>query len=753
MFRSSETHRVLIVVALVLMYGTSVACNNSPQAREAKYLKRGADFLAKKDYARALLEFKNASAVMPKDAEPYYQMGITYFASGNAPGGIANLHKAVALNPKHQLAQLKLDELMTMSRKKDDVQKVAERLEALLAASPDNTEASDALAFAEWRLGKTDEAVAKLEETLKKFPSRLQTSMELARLKVAKNDVPGAEEILQKAVANDPKSSPAELALGQIYMLANEPAKAEIELRKAIQLDAKNGARHDGACRHSGRRRSPREAEADLPAGVDGSRPRGSKPVYALFLFGHGKRDAGLAEFEKLAKQDPNDRAARTRLFTAYVQMGKNQQAQDLLAAALKKNPKDTEALFQRASLYLHSGNVADAEKDIRDVLRYTPDLAQGHVAMAQVNTAKGLNLAARQELNEALRLNKTLLPARLELARSLTRDKQAKLALDVLDHTPPNQKGMLGVIIERNWALYATGDIKELRASLDKALKVRRFPELVIQDGVARLHEHDYAGVVADAEEAIKNNPEDVRGLRLLADGYLAQNQPAKAEQRLKALVAEHPKSVPLANFLGAWYVNARNLPAARQAFEAALAIDPKNMDSNIALADLDAQEKHPDAVRQRLQPLLAANPGNIRILNRLAGTAIDSGDNEEAMRQYRSVLAIDGSNLMALNNLAYLLAMTQPDEALKFAQHAAELAPDNASIADTLGWVYYRKSVYGMAATYLETAVKRESTPKREFHLAMCYLKTGRRDLSAKYMQLALKGDPNLPATEKGW
>jgi putative PEP-CTERM system TPR-repeat lipoprotein len=752
MFRSSETIRVLAAASLMLLYGASVACNNSPQAREAKYLRRGADFLAKKDYVRALLEFKNASAAMPKDAEPYYQMGITYFADGNVAGGAANLRKAVALNPKHQLAQLKLDELGAMSPKKDEVQKVADRLEALLAASPDNTEATDALAFAEWRLGKTDEAVARLEETLKKSPARLQTSMELARLKVAKNDVPAAEEILQKAVAADPKSSAAELALGQIYMLANQPAKAEVELRKAIQLDSKSGAAMMGlaAIQVAGNRMEEAEETYRQASQVPGPT---LKPVHALFLFRNGKRDAALAEFEKLAKQDPNDRAARTRLFTAYVQMGKNQPAQDLLAAALKKNPKDTEALFQRASLWLRSGNVAEAEKDIREVLRYTPDLAQGHAAMAQVDTAKGLNLAARTELNEALRLNKALLPARLELARNLTRDKEAKSALDLLNKTPDNQKAMLGVVIERNWALYAAGEMKEMRASLDRALKVRRFPELVVQDAVARLQERDYPGVIADAEEVIKNNPEDVRGLRLLADGYLSQNQPAKAEQRLKALVAEHPKSAPLANFLGVWYVNARNLPAARQAFEAALAIEPKYLDSSIALADLDTQEKHPDAARQRLQPLLAANPANIKILNRLAGTAIDAGDNEEAMRHYRSVLAIDGSNLMALNNLAYILAPSQPDEALKFAQHAAELAPDNASIADTLGWVYYRKSVYGMAATYLETAVKRESTPRREFHLAMCYLKTGRRDLSAKYMQMALKQDPNLPATEKGW
>ena len=47
-----------------------------------------------------------------------------------------------------------------------------------------------------------------------------------------------------------------------------------------------------------------------------------------------------------------------------------------------------------------------------------------------------------------------------------------------------------------------------------------------------------------------------------------------------------------------------------------------------------------------------------------------------------------------MALNGLAYLLAETrQPDEAIKYAQKAKELAPDSPAVDDTLGWTYFQK------------------------------------------------------------
>ena len=738
--------------AVLVLYAMSVACSSSPQAKEAKYLRRGEALRDRKDYSRALLEFRNASLALPKDAEPLYQMGITYLATGNMQNGVDSLRKAIGLNPRHEKAQLKLAELMAASRNKESVQQAATQLEAVLAASPDNSEANDALAFADWKLGKTEEATSRLEDTLKKFPTRLQTSMELARVKLGNKDLVGAEQVLKQAVASAPQSSAAELALGQLYMLANQPAKAEVELRKAIQFDSKNGPALLGlaAIETAGNRMEEAEQTYRQVSSLPGAQ---FKPLHALFLFKLGKRDAALAELEKLAKEDPNDRAARSRLFAAYAAMGKNQAAQNLLAAALKKNPKDTDALFERANLSLRAGNAVEAGKDLKDVLRFKPDFAEGHVVMAAVYKAQGMQGSERQELNEALRINPAMLQARLGLARSFTRTNEAKSALDLLNSTPARQKGTLAVVTERNWAMLAAGETKELRAILDRDLRVGHFPELVIQDAVLRMQQGDYAGARASAEEAIKNNPEDTRGPRLLAESYFAQKQPAKAEERLKAIVAAHPQSAPLANLLGQWYLNARNLPAARKAFQAALGADPKFLPAELALATVDYNEGHLDAARQRLVVLVTADPKNITALRMLATLSGEAGDREEAIRRYRAVLDLDGSDVIALNNLAYTLATSDPDVALKYAQQAIDLAPNSAMVQDTLGWIYYRKAVYGTAVNYLEAAVAKEPTPRRQFHLAMSYLKSGKHDLGQKTLQLALQQDPKLPVTEKGW
>jgi Tfp pilus assembly protein PilF len=80
-------------------------------------------------------------------------------------------------------------------------------------------------------------------------------------------------------------------------------------------------------------------------------------------------------------------------------------------------------------------------------------------------------------------------------------------------------------------------------------------------------------------------------------------------------------------------------------------------------------------------------------------------------------------------------------------------ELAPDSAMVQDTLGWIYYRKGVYETAVQYLQSAVTKEPTPRRQFHLALSYIKHGDKVRGRDLMQSALAKDPNLPKSEQGW
>jgi cytochrome c-type biogenesis protein CcmH/NrfG len=143
--------------------------------------------------------------VTPKDAEPYYELGLVQLQLGDVAGAANALRKATELNPKQAQAQLKLSQLMVASHNKTLVQDAANRLKDILAWSPNNPDALDTLAGAEFQLGKQEEATKQLEEALQKFPAHLQSSVSLARLKLSQNDPSAAEEVLKQATAQAPQ--------------------------------------------------------------------------------------------------------------------------------------------------------------------------------------------------------------------------------------------------------------------------------------------------------------------------------------------------------------------------------------------------------------------------------------------------------------------------------------------------------------------------------------------------------------------
>jgi tetratricopeptide (TPR) repeat protein len=708
--------------------------------------------LEQKNYSRAILEFRNATSAMPTDAEPYYQISLAYFETGNHETSVAALRKALALNPKHAGAQLRLAALMTTSLDKKVLADAENRLQELLAVPQKNAEAMDTLALTEWKLGRPEAAAKLLDEALMKFPEDLVSSIVLARIKLSQNDPNGAEGVLKKWVAGAAKSREAALALGRLYIQLDKPGQAESEFRRALRLDPKYApalfslALIEMKGNRSGEAEQTFKQLADQP-------DRDYQHLYGLFLFQQGKKEQALAELRRLAKADPDDRGARTRVLIAYVLMDKVSEAEKLLATALERNSKDNEALLQRSELRLRSGDFAAAEKDLNQLLRFQPDSAQAHFQLAKVKRMQNLGRVERQELTAALNRDQNFLPARLALARSFNLAKEPKLALELMDQTPAAQKADLDVGIERNWALLGIGTRKEAHEGIDRGLRVARAPELLVQDGLLRIKEKDYAGASDDANEALNRDAENTAAYRLLVESCVAQKQLPKAVGKIRELVSQRPNSALLRFELGQMLVTAGNRPEGRQSFEAAAALDAKYSAPKLALAELEATEKRWDAALRQLNAVMASDPRNVLALKMAADIEVAAGNHLAAIAHYRAWLDVDGSNVLALNNLAYLIALDSPDEALKLAQQAVELAPDDAAVRDTMGWVYYRKGIYGSAVEQLRMSVTKESTPQRQFHLAMAYLKVGDKDLGQQTLMTALKQDPDLTRTERGW
>lgn len=123
--------------------------------------------------------------------------------------------------------------------------------------------------------------------------------------------------------------------------------------------------------------------------------------------------------------------------------------------------------------------------------------------------------------------------------------------------------------------------------------------------------------------------------------------------------------------------------------------------------------------------------------------GTLLDRvGEYESAISRMKEVLELNPNNAHALNHIGYSYAERNLnlDEAETLLKRAAQLAPDNGFIQDSLGWTYYRMQKYQKAAQFLERANK--LSPRQPVileHLADTLQAMGRtKDALAVYQQV---------------
>jgi tetratricopeptide (TPR) repeat protein len=722
----------------------------SPQAREAKYLETGKKEFEKKNYGVAILHFKNAAAAQPMDAEPYYQLGLANLAANDINTAGSYFRKATDLNPKHTGAQLRLAELMATSGSKEFVEEAQKRTREVLALLPDDVDALDVLAFTDLRLGKPESAEADLQQALRKSPGHLKSWAALAQVRMARKDVAGAEEALKQASTQAPKSAEPKIYLGDFYLSQNKTAEAEQQFRQALALDPQNGPALMNLATMQVRAGQSDQAEQTYQQ-ISALPEKQYKPIHAQFLFQSGKRDQAIAEFEKLTAADPEDRNLRTELVQAYLAVNRVGDAERVLTAALKKNGLDVDALIQRSRIYLNSGKYAEAQADLNQVLHFRSNSAEAHYLLAKVSQGRADSALQKQELGQALKLDPTFLLARVELAQALLASQGAQSALQLLDEAPKDQKLAAPIVLQRNWALLTLGQKAEARKGIDLVLAAGEVPEALLQDATFKLEQKDYAGARTSAERVLSRTPEDVRALTVLVHSYAAQNEMATAVKKISEYALRQPASAAVQQFLGQLLSSTGDRVGGRKAFEAAKADKPTQIAADLALAELDTKEGKFEEGRKRLSAVVSAHSDNK--ISRLLWAQLElaSGNTPAAIVQYRKVVELDDKNPVALNALAYLLAENkQPDEALKYAQMAKELAPDNPAIDDTLGWTYFQKGLYKLAVTHLEAASAKDGTALRKYHLAMAYLKAGDPQRGRQTFEAALKMNPNLPEAQ---
>jgi tetratricopeptide (TPR) repeat protein len=737
------------MAGVIILLAGAAGCARSREARRDQFLKSGKAHLADRDFQRAVLDFRNAAATAPRDAECFYQLGLAYVGAHDLQGAWDSFRTALSLDPHHRGAKLNLAMIQVSMPDPDRVKEGHASLQEILDSGPVDASALHLTALSELRLGELEVAERHLRQALAAQPSSLANLSLLAQARLARGDRVGASEVLESACRDNPRSADARLLLARFRLAMNQTSAAEQDLGQALAIDPNFapallllGKLEAAAGRNS-------DAERTFRHLSDLSDP-GAKPVYALFLFGQNRTSDAIHEFERLSAANPDDRGARSRLVAAYWQAGRAAEAEELLSRILRKNPSDVDALVQRAEMFLTMGRVRDAQNDLYAAVRLEPNAASAHYKLAQVYRTANNPLAERKELFEVLRLTPANLAARVDLARSFLVGKSPKTALDLLNEAPAYQREMPSAVTQRNWALWAAGDLPALRHGIATGLTRERTPDLLLQSAMLDMHDGRHEAARSALEEVLAIAPEDLRAAEGLRQSYVAQKKNALAIRRIEEFAARHPRSAAVQAFWGSVLESSGDKSRARRAFEAALSLNPGLDAAQMALAKLDYSDGRRDEAAARLEKLVGNGRGGTAARYWLGNVEASRGRFQEAVNHFQRVVETDPNHAQALNNLAYLMLERSDriDEALKYAQKALELEPDNPIFEDSLGWALYRKGLYSLAARYLEQAVaRRGADPVSQYHLAMVYAKAGNSRKAHATLDAALERHPQLP------
>ena len=181
---------------------------------------------------------------------------------------------------------------------------------------------------------------------------------------------------------------------------------------------------------------------------------------------------------------------------------------------------------------------------------------------------------------------------------------------------------------------------------------------------------------------------------------------------------------------------------------------MDPNSSSTyDLLISTYLAANKLPQAIAL-LEGLISKSPGNARALMLSALIYEKMNDFPKAREAYEKVLAVKPDSPYALNNLAYLYAerLDQPDKAYDLAQKARSLQPADAGIADTLGWILYKKGDYQQARTLLQDSAKQlPNNPEIQFHLGMASYMMGDMDAARTAFGQAAKAANDFPGKEE--
>ena len=781
--RSYIYHPILLSLLLVALFSLG-GCTNSEKAK-AQHLSKGEAYLKDSNFQEASLEFRNALQIDDKLAAGHWGLARAYEALQRFPEMLEELRQTIQLDPNNLDARTKLGNYyLAASKGRTELVSEAELLaKEVLQKDPKHIEGHILLGSVLVAQGQKDEALAELNRAIEIDPKRVESYLSLTRFYVVTKDEAKAEEVFKKAISIDPSSGRVHTEYGKFLVQANRRAEAEPELKKAVELaPADRNARFTlGSFYLVNKQLDKAEETYKALADLDKDKPE-SQSLLADFYSSISRTDDAVRIYQEILAKSPDYAHGRYRLAEILLMRGDSSGAGAQIEEALKKDPHDRLALLLRARLRAQGGQpdgLKAAIEDLKEVLRQEPNSRGGLYFMAQANFTLGALDQARTFAADLERNYPDYLPVKLmQVQLNITAgDPKAavSLASDLLGRlskTAPDRENSPQLLEEIRAKTYLARGSAQIQ--LRNMIAARQDLEAARQAAPNETSAYNNLAAVSQLENkpdeavafyqsALKIRATDFNALSGLISLYARKNELDKAHSTIDQALNSYPDKASLHFLKAQVYGFQRDTQHAEAELRKALELDHNYIAAYSALAALFINTKQEDRAIAEYKNILEIRPDDAGAYT-LIGMLEDSRKNYDvAADNYRKALEKDQSSAIAANNLAWLYAVQGKgnlDEAVRLAQGVVQKYPNIAGFTDTLGWIYYKKGLYGAAAEQLEKAVSMDGATVRSrqgvpsatyhYHLGMALKANGDKAGSRRELETSLRLADKSPFTD---
>ena len=468
--------------------------------------------------------------------------------------------------------------------------------------------------------------------------------------------------------------------------------------------------------------------------------------------------EGAIRNFEQALRYGPNDHAAMFELSEQYYNVGRIEDAFNMIQKAAQLDPENKWYQMRLGLFYQNLEQYDDFINLYEDLTKKNPDdpdmlseLIEVYLITEQYDKA----LKKMDMLEELVGENEFITEQRLNIYKRQGNNKKVISELEKLIEQSPENLRYYSMLAQ----LYAeNGKVKDAIKTYERMKEVN--PEHpYINISLLELYEMNGENNKAFNEllGAIRNKNLDLTTKANTYDYWINKYQNAanvnqQARQCGEAFIETHPHDKLGYLILGSYYLLEENSTKSKELYQRVLSIDSTDFYGWQNLIICESRLNENEAVRDHaiaalkyypMQPVfywyagvasavLKNNDDAITYLEKgrryttdktqtanfdafLGDLYHEQGEEEKAFDAYERTLRNDPDNVLVLNNYAYFLAVKGQDldKALEMSTKAIAAEPDNPTYLDTHAWVLYKNGNYKEAEKHMKRALQLLNEP----------------------------------------